>query len=184
VTPIRTERFILPVGVTFSLSWFNRGMTEPTAGHDDPMVDAMRAALDEARAAGAHDDVPVGAVVLLDGEVIAARHNERELTGDPTAHAEVLALRDAAAHIGHWRLLDCTLVVTLEPCAMCAGAMVNARLGHLVFGATDPKAGASGSVFDITDAAPLNHQVPVTSGVLGDECGQILRDFFADRRRR
>ena len=129
--------------------------------------------------------MPVGAVVLLgglDGEVIAARHNERELTGDPTAHAEILAMRDAAAHIGHWRLLDCTLVVTLEPSTMCAGAMVNARLGELVYGATDPKAGASGSVFDITGADRLNHRVPVTAGVLGDECGQLLRDFFAARR--
>ena len=148
---------------------------------------AMRLALAEARAAAEHDDVPVGAVVLLgglDGEVIAARHNERELTGDPTAHAEILAMRDAAAHIGHWRLLDCTLVVTLEPCTMCAGAMVNARLGQLVYGATDPKAGASGSVFDITGTDRLNHRVPVTAGVLADECGQLLRNFFAARRRR
>ena len=114
----------------------------------------MRAALDQARAAIAHDDVPVGAVVVRNGEVIAARHNERELTGDPTAHAEILALRDAAAVIGHWRLDDCTLVVTLEPCAMCAGAMVNGRLGQLVYGATDPKAGAAGSRFDRRQPAP------------------------------
>jgi tRNA(adenine34) deaminase len=144
--------------------------------------EAMRLALAEAGAATGHDDVPVGAVVLLDGAVIAARHNERELTGDPIAHAEILAIRDAAAHIGHWRLLDCTLVVTLEPCAMCAGAMVNARLGRLVFGAHDPKAGASGSVFDLTNTAQLNHRVPVTTGVLADECGQVLRAFFAARR--
>ncbi|MEQ8438238.1 MAG: tRNA adenosine(34) deaminase TadA [Ilumatobacter fluminis] len=143
---------------------------------------AMQLALDEARAAAEHGDVPVGAVVLLNGVVIAARHNERELTGDPTAHAEVLAMRDAAAHIGHWRLLDCTLVVTLEPCTMCAGAMVNARLGHLVYGATDPKAGASGSVFDITNTTELNHRVPVESGILADECGRILKEFFAARR--
>ena len=143
---------------------------------------AMQLALDEARAAVEHGDVPVGAVVLLNGVVIAARHNERELTGDPTAHAEVLAMRDAAAHIGHWRLLDCTLVVTLEPCTMCAGAMVNARLGHLVYGATDPKAGASGSVFDITNTTELNHRVPVESGILADECGRILKEFFAARR--
>ena len=142
----------------------------------------MHAALGEARAATAHDDVPVGAVVLLDGEIIAARHNERELTGDPTAHAEILAMRDAAAHIGHWRLIECTLVVTLEPCTMCAGAMVNARLGRLVYGATDPKAGASGSVFDITGSTELNHRVPVTPGVLADECGTLLREFFAARR--
>lgn len=154
----------------------------------DPTIDtvqhelAMRAALGEAAAALRHDDVPVGAVVVLDGRVIAARHNERELTGDPTAHAEILAMRDAAAHIGHWRLLDCTLVVTLEPCTMCAGAMVNARLGRLVYGTTDPKAGASGSVYDITGSGVLNHRVPVTAGVLADECGQILRDFFRSRR--
>ena len=143
---------------------------------------AMGLALDEARAATAHGDVPVGAVVLLDGEVIAARHNERELTGDPTAHAEILAMRDAATHIGHWRLLDCTLVVTLEPCTMCAGAMVNARLGRLVYGATDPKAGASGSVFDITNTTELNHRVPVESGLRADECGRVLKEFFAARR--
>jgi tRNA(adenine34) deaminase len=148
----------------------------------DTVEHAMRLAIAEAHAAADHDDVPVGAVVLLGGEVIAARHNERELTGDPTAHAEVLAMRDAAAHIGHWRLLDCTLVVTLEPCTMCAGAMVNARLGELVYGAPDPKAGASGSVFDITNADQLNHRVPVTRGVLADECGRLLRDFFARRR--
>ena len=143
---------------------------------------AMGLALEEALAAVEHGDVPVGAVVLLDGEVIAARHNERELTGDPTAHAEILAMRDAAAHIGHWRLLDCTLVVTLEPCTMCAGAMVNARLGRLVYGATDPKAGASGSVFDITNTTELNHRVPVEPGVRADECGRILKEFFAARR--
>jgi tRNA(adenine34) deaminase len=142
----------------------------------------MWAALDEARAAIAHDDVPVGAVVVRAGHIIAARHNERELTGDPTAHAEVLALRDAAAHVGHWRLDDCTLVVTLEPCAMCAGAMVNARLGHLVYGAHDPKAGAAGSCFDLVDSPMLNHRVPRTVGVLADECGELLRGFFRERR--
>jgi tRNA(adenine34) deaminase len=150
---------------------------------DDALRDAMVVALAEADAATAHDDVPVGAVVLLDGEVIAARHNERELIGDPTAHAEILAMRDAAAHIGHWRLLDCTLVVTLEPCAMCAGAMVNARLGRLVYGAHDPKAGAAGSVLDLTNTTELNHRVPVTTGVMADECGQVLKSFFAARRR-
>jgi tRNA(adenine34) deaminase len=144
---------------------------------------AMRVALDEARAALDHDDVPVGAVVVRDGEVIAARHNERELAGDPTAHAEVLALRDAAGVIGHWRLDDCTLVVTLEPCAMCAGAMVNGRLGHLVYGAIDPKAGAAGSRFDLVDSPLLNHRVPRTVGVLAEECGRLLVDFFAARRR-
>jgi tRNA(adenine34) deaminase len=143
---------------------------------------AMRLAIEEARAALDHDDVPVGAVVLRDGRVIAARHNERELTGDPTAHAEILALRDAAEAVGHWRLDDCTLVVTLEPCAMCAGAMVNGRLGHLVYGASDPKAGAAGSCFDLVDSPVLNHRVPRTTGVLADECGDLLKQFFRARR--
>lgn len=144
---------------------------------------AMAAALDQARAALAHDDVPVGAVVVRDGAIIAARHNERELTGDPTAHAEILALRDAAGVVGHWRLDDCTLVVTLEPCAMCSGAMVNARLGRLVYGASDPKAGAAGSRFDIVNSDLLNHRVPRHTGVLADACGQVLVDFFAARRK-
>jgi tRNA(adenine34) deaminase len=143
----------------------------------------MRLALAEARAALDHHDVPVGAVVVLDGDVIAARHNERELTGDPTAHAEILAMRDAARRVGHWRLDECTLVVTLEPCAMCAGAMVNARLGHLVYGASDPKAGAAGSCFDLIDSQLLNHRVPRTTGVLADECSRLLVDFFRARRR-
>ncbi len=143
----------------------------------------MRAALDEARAAVEHGDVPVGAIVLRGDTIVAARHNERERTGDPTAHAEILALRDAAAVVGHWRLDDCTLVVTLEPCAMCAGAMVNGRLGRLVYGAADPKAGAAGSCFDLTDTSVLNHRVPRVVGVLADECGQMLKDFFAARRR-
>jgi tRNA(adenine34) deaminase len=144
---------------------------------------AMGAALQEARAALEHDDVPVGAVVVRDGAVIAARHNERELTGDPTAHAEILVLRDAASAVGSWRLDDCTLIVTLEPCVMCAGAMVNARLGHLVYGATDPKAGAAGSCFDVLDGATLNHRVSRTAGVFADDCGRLLVDFFAARRR-
>jgi tRNA(adenine34) deaminase len=159
---------------------------QPDSG-SDPDVSfepEMRLALDQARAAVIHHDVPVGAIVVRDGEVIAARHNERQLTGDPTAHAEILALRDAAAVVGHWRLDDCVLVVTLEPCAMCAGAMVNGRLGHLVYGAADPKAGAAGSQFDLVDTAVLNHRVPRTVGVLADECGQILVDFFASRRRK
>jgi tRNA(adenine34) deaminase len=142
----------------------------------------MQLALDEARAAIEHDDVPVGAVVIRDGVVIARRHNERELTGDPVAHAEVLALRDAAAHLGNWRLDECTLVVTLEPCAMCAGAMVNARLETVVFGATDPKAGAVVSHFGLLNGAPLNHTVDVVRDVRGHECGDLLRAFFRARR--
>ena len=142
----------------------------------------MRLALGEAAAATEHGDVPVGAVVVRDGAVIAARHNERELTGDPVAHAEVLALRDAAAAVGSWRLDECRLYVTLEPCAMCAGAMVNARLGSLVFGATDPKAGAVVSHFELLRGAPLNHAVEVIGPFLGDECGELLREFFRARR--
>ena len=143
----------------------------------------MQLALDEAHAAVGHGDVPVGAIVVRDGLVIAARHNERELTGDPVAHAEVLALRDAAKHLGNWRLDECTVIVTLEPCAMCAGAMVNARVGSLVFGAADPKAGAVSSHFGLLDGAPLNHRVPTVEGVRAEECGEVLRAFFRDRRR-
>ena len=142
----------------------------------------MGRAIAEAQRASTHGDVPVGAVVLRGGQVIAARHNERQLTGDPTAHAEILALRDAAAAVGHWRLDDCTLVVTLEPCVMCAGAVVNGRVGRLVFGAPDPKAGAVGSLYDIPADRRLNHRPPVTGGVRAAECGDLLRAFFADRR--
>ena len=149
-----------------------------------PLTDdeAMRLALDQAAAAIAHDDVPIGAVVVRDGAVIAARHNERELTGDPTAHAEVLAIRDAATVVGHWRLLDCALYVTLEPCVMCAGALVNARIGRLVFAATDPKAGAVASLYELCSDPRLNHRPPVTTGVRADEAGALLRTFFGTRR--
>jgi tRNA(adenine34) deaminase len=142
----------------------------------------MRDALDQASAAIAHDDVPIGAVVVRDAEIIAARHNERELTGDPTAHAEVLAIRDAARVVGHWRLLDCTLYVTLEPCVMCAGALVNARIGRVVFAATDPKAGGIASLYELCSDPRLNHRPPVTAGVCADEAGALLRTFFAARR--
>ncbi len=143
----------------------------------------MTLALEEARLALDHDDVPVGAVVLRDGHVLARRHNERELLADPTAHAELLAMRDAARALGRWRLDDCTLVVTLEPCVMCAGAVVNARIGQLVFGATDPKAGAVGSLYDVPADARLNHRPPVVGGVRAAECGDLLRAFFSERRR-
>ena len=143
---------------------------------------AMRAALDEARAALEHHDVPVGAVVVRNGAIVAARHNERELTKDPVAHAEVLAMRDAATELGQWRLDECTLYVTLEPCAMCAGAMVNARLGRLVYGATDPKAGAAASHYHLLGGDVLNHEVPATSGILETEAGDLLRAFFRRRR--
>jgi len=144
--------------------------------------EAMQLALDQAAAAAAHGDVPIGAVVVRDGQVIAARHNERELTGDPTAHAEVLAIRDAANVVGHWRLLDCALYVTLEPCVMCAGALVNARIGRVVFGAVDPKAGALVSLYQVCGDPRLNHRPPVVAGVRAEEAGKLLRDFFASRR--
>jgi tRNA(adenine34) deaminase len=144
---------------------------------------AMRLALEEAAAAIVHDDVPIGAVIVRNGTVIAARHNERELSGDPTAHAEVLAIRDAARLIGHWRLLDCTVYVTLEPCAMCAGAMVNARVARLVYAATDPKAGAVASLYELCSDPRLNHRLPIVAGLHAEQAGELLRGFFADRRR-
>ncbi|MGZ4277221.1 MAG: tRNA adenosine(34) deaminase TadA [Solirubrobacteraceae bacterium] len=142
----------------------------------------MRLALDEARKALEHDDVPIGAVVLREGDVIGAGHNERELLQDPTAHAEILALRAASATAGSWRVLDSTLYVTLEPCAMCAGAIVLARVPRVVFGTTDPKAGAAGSVLDVLSEPRLNHRPVVAGGVLAGECAALLREFFAARR--
>jgi tRNA(adenine34) deaminase len=144
----------------------------------------MGLALAEARLALAHDDVPIGAVVVRDedGEVLGAGHNERELRQDPTAHAEVLALRRASSALGSWRVLGCTLVVTLEPCAMCAGAIVLARLPRVVFGCEDPKAGAAGSVLDVLAEERLNHRPEVIGGVRAAECAALLRDFFAARR--
>ncbi|MFD9398843.1 tRNA adenosine(34) deaminase TadA [Streptomyces sp. NPDC060011] len=143
----------------------------------------MRLALDEARLAVRDGDVPVGAVVLApDGTtVLAARHNEREATGDPTAHAEVLALRGAAARLGEWRLTGCTLVVTLEPCTMCAGALVQSRVERVVYGARDEKAGATGSVWDVVRDRRLNHRPEVVEGVLAEESAALLTDFFRDR---
>lgn len=153
-----------------------------TAAFEPVDIDTMQLAIDEARAALKHDDVPVGAVVVRGGQIIAARHNERELTGDPTAHAELLALRDAAREVGHWRLNDCSLFVTLEPCTMCAGACVNARLGRLVYATPDPKAGACMSNFGIHDGHVLNHRVPTTIGPCADEAAELLRSFFRARR--
>jgi tRNA(adenine34) deaminase len=138
----------------------------------------------EADRALAHDDVPVGAVVVIGGEVVGTGHNERELRQDPTAHAEVLALREAARAVGSWRVLDATLYVTLEPCAMCAGAIVLARVPRVVFGTADPKAGAAGSVLDILDEPRLNHRPLVEGGVLAGECAEQLRAFFLTRRKR
>jgi tRNA(adenine34) deaminase len=142
----------------------------------------MALALAQARDALTHGDVPVGAVALVDGQPVAARHNERELMGDPTAHAEILALRDAAAALGGWRLSNVTLVVTLEPCAMCAGALVAARVGRLVFGASDPRGGACGTLYNLCSDPRLNHELPVTAGVRSDECAALLTSFFAEKR--
>ena len=144
--------------------------------------DAMEIALAEARAGGGAGEVPVGAVCLVDGQVVSQRHNERERTNDPTAHAEMLALRDAAAALGRWRLSEATIVVTLEPCPMCAGALVHARVGRLVFGAADPKWGACGTLYNLCVDPRLNHEIVVTGGVRAEECGALLTSFFASRR--
>ncbi len=142
----------------------------------------MRLALREAGRALEHDDVPVGAVVVHDGEVVGAGHNERELLQDPSAHAEMLALRDAARALNSWRLLGTVLYVTLEPCAMCAGAIVLGRIPRVVYGTTDPKAGAAGSVLDVLAEPRLNHRPEVAGGLLADECAAALRAFFASKR--
>jgi tRNA(adenine34) deaminase len=158
------------------------GLTAGDAGIESDDERLMGLALEQARGCLDHDDVPIGAVLARDGEVLAAAGNERELVGDPTAHAEILALRAGAAAHGSWRLEGCTLYVTLEPCAMCAGAAVLARLDRLVFGAPDPKAGFAGSLGDLLHDPRLNHAVATTSGVLADECGDLLRSFFRTRR--
>lgn len=144
--------------------------------------DFMRMAMAEAVAALEHDDVPIGCVIVRDGVVIGRGHNARERDHDPTAHAEIIALREAAAVTGSWRIEDATLYVTLEPCHMCAGAMVLGRVPRLVFGATDPKAGACGSLDDVVRDPRLNHRLEVTGGVLAAECGDLIRQFFAARR--
>ena len=142
----------------------------------------MRLALREAQRALDHDDVPVGAVVVHDGEVLSAAHNEREVRQDPTAHAEMLALRQGAEALGSWRILDAVLYVTLEPCAMCAGAIVLSRIPRVVYGTTDPKAGAAGSVLDVLGEPALNHRPQVNGGLLAQEAADLLREFFASRR--
>jgi tRNA(adenine34) deaminase len=142
----------------------------------------MRLALREAELALEHEDVPIGAVVVRAGEVIATAHNERELRVDPTAHAEILALREAARVVGGWRVLDAAVYITLEPCAMCAGALVLARVARVVYGARDPKAGACGSVLDVLSEPRLNHRPDVARGLLAVECGELLSAFFASRR--
>jgi tRNA(adenine34) deaminase len=142
----------------------------------------MRLALREAERAPGHGDVPVGAVIVREGEVAASGHNERELRHDPTAHAELLAIREAARALGSWRLLDCVLYVTLEPCAMCAGAIVLSRLPRVIYGASDPKAGAAGSILDILAEPRLNHRPEVAAGLLAEESSLLLREFFGSRR--
>jgi tRNA(adenine34) deaminase len=142
----------------------------------------MRLALREAERALEHDDVPIGAVVVREGEVIGAAHNERELRQDPTAHAEMLALREASTAVGSWRVLDSVLYVTLEPCTMCAGAIVLARVPRVVYGTVDPKAGAAGSVLDVLGEPRLNHRPEVAAGLLAAECAALLTDFFGSRR--
>jgi tRNA(adenine34) deaminase len=143
----------------------------------------MRLAIREAERALEHDDVPIGAVVVQDGEVLGLGHNERELRSDPTAHAEMIALREAARHLGSWRVLDAVIYITLEPCAMCAGAIVLARVPRVVYGAADPKAGAAGSVLSVLDVPQLNHRPDVEAGLLAEDCADLLRAFFAQRRR-
>ena len=144
----------------------------------------MREAIAEARAARAKEEVPIGCVIVHDptGRIVGRGHNLRETDQDPTAHAEVVAMRHAARELGHWRLLDCTMYVTLEPCPMCAGALVNARLPRLVYGCSDPKAGAVRTLFRLCEDARLNHQVLVTDGVLAEECAELLREFFRAQR--
>ena len=142
----------------------------------------MRIALAEARAAPDHGDVPIGAVIVRDGVVIARAHTQRELLHDPTAHAEIIALTQAASALGAWRLTACTAHVTVEPCVMCAGALVQARVSRLVYGAKDPKAGACVSLYRIPEDERLNHRIHVVSGVLEEECGRLLREFFQARR--
>jgi tRNA(adenine34) deaminase len=142
----------------------------------------MRLALREAERALDHDDVPIGCAMVREGEVIAAARNERELRGDPTAHAEILALREAARHTGGWRLVDTVLYVTLEPCAMCAGAIVLARVPRVVYAAADPKAGAAGSVLDVLSHPRLNHRPVVAGGLLAEDGATLLREFFGSRR--
>ena len=146
-------------------------------------IDFMMESLKEAEKAFAKSEVPVGAVVVKDGEIIARGHNLRETQQDPTAHAEMIAIKESALRLGRWRLTDCTIYVTLEPCAMCAGAMVLARIQRLVYGASDPKAGAVGSLMNILSDKRLNHPVEVEAGILAKECGDLLRSLFSSRRK-
>jgi tRNA(adenine34) deaminase len=155
-------------------------MPDETENAEDRRLMAL--AIERAREAEGHGDVPIGAVIARGGEPLATAGNERELRGDPTAHAEILAIREAARQLGGWRLPETTLYVTLEPCAMCAGAIVLARIPTVVYGAPDPKAGAAGGVLDVLGEPALNHRPEVIAGVMEEECAAVLRDFFAARR--
>jgi tRNA(adenine34) deaminase len=155
----------------------------PTGPGGQPHLRWMRLALDEARAAAEEDEVPVGAVVVASGRVVASAHNQREQLSDPTAHAEMIALTQAAAALGSWRLEGCTLYVTLEPCPMCAGAILQARVPVVVWGAPDPKAGAVETLYRLFDDPRLNHRVDHVGHVLADECGRVLSDFFRGKRK-
>jgi tRNA(adenine34) deaminase len=160
-------------------------MSSDSEPNTDPAADAeyMRLALREAEAAGAEDEVPIGAIVVRAGQVIASAHNQREQLHDPTAHAEMIAITQAAGVLGDWRLEGCTLYVTLEPCPMCAGAIVLARIERVVYGAADPKAGAAHSLYQLLSDARLNHRATVTPSVLAADCGAILTRFFEQKRR-
>jgi tRNA(Arg) A34 adenosine deaminase TadA len=173
-----------PIDHDLSNSEFVEAVLSDEVLSDAVLSDAelMGLALEEARAAGAIGEVPIGAVVVIDGKVVASRHNQREQLQDPTAHAELLAIRDAAAAIGSWRLENATVVVTLEPCAMCAGTMVNARIGRVVFGARSLENGACGSLYQLGSDPRLNHEFAVTADVRGEECSSLLSDYFAGLR--
>jgi tRNA(adenine34) deaminase len=172
----KSNRFSLFAGAPISNSEFS--VPNILSVHDE----WMRLALEEARRAFDEAEVPVGAIIVHDQRVIASAHNQREALNDPTAHAEMLAITQAAEALGAWRLLDCTLYVTLEPCPMCAGAIVQARIPTVVYGTTDPKAGACHTLYQITEDPRLNHRSSVLGGVLADECRAILQEFFAERR--
>jgi tRNA(adenine34) deaminase len=158
-------------------------MSDDFAFNSPPHDTLMRLALSEAQAAFEEDEAPIGAVIVRDGQVIAAAHNQREQLRDPTAHAEMIAITQAAAALGDWRLERCALYVTLEPCPMCAGAIVQARIPRVVYGAADPKAGAAQSLYRLLDDNRLNHRAEVVAGVLAPECGEILTRFFEQKRR-
>ncbi len=193
--PVYSRRWVLHCGTGFSLFTDLRPLGATVFAHNGPVCSGqaysrgmwepwMRLAIDEARAAAQDEDVPVGAIITDGEQVIATGRNLREVIQDPTAHAELVAIRNAAQHRGNWHLDGLTLVVTLEPCAMCAGAIVLSRLDRVVYGATDPKAGATRSLYNIADDPRLNHRADIVTGVLEDECGEILRSFFKERRLR